>query len=351
MQTPYPRNRRGGLSNQALAIILAILSVVLVSLIITLVSVKGGCDAGKDNSPSETTPPSVDAGVTDPNASRPEWQPLIENTAAFRPVSNSSSVKLAANSIYSNNAIMVDRATGQVLCEYGADTRIYPASMTKIMTVLVACDLIEDMNDTFTFTRELLYTIESGATNAYFIPDNPVPMVDLIYGAIIPSGADACLGLANALAGSEAEFVELMNKKASELGCTGTHFTNSIGLHNENHYSTVRDIATILNYAMENPFLRRVITASSYKTVAPVDRADGTLYSNWQNNYNMSKATMIGAKSGYTPEAGRCLASVSKTIDGHEYVIVTAGAFFKNEISATNQSFADVEYLCNTYIK
>ena len=336
-------SRRRGLSNEALALILVILAVILVALIVTFIIIKNADNL--DSDPVESTSdPSVEAGLNDPDEERPEWQPNIENASAFKPKTDSSTVTLAADEIDSKHAIMVDAATGKVVCEYGADARIYPASMTKLMTVIVACELIDDMNETFTFSKELLYTIEAGSSNAYFKAGNPVPMVDLIYGAILPSGADACLGLANALAGSEEAFVDLMNKKAKELGCTGTNFTNAIGLHNDNHYSTARDIATIMAYATENPFLKKVITATSYKTVAPVDRVDGTLYSSWQVG-SSTKAKIFGAKSGYTPEAGCCLASISKTNDGREYIIVTA------EADAKAKTFSDASRLCDKYIK
>ena len=349
-----------------------ILSVLLAALMITFFVIKASSCHGEGEvteAPESTPAPSVDAGATDPSESQKpvetpaeteptpslkDWLFSPDDPKSFRPVSDSSTITLAATKIYSNNIIMVDLSSGKSVCEYDADTRIYPASMTKLMTVVVACDLIEDMNDTFTFTTDILYSIEAGATQAYFKAGNPVPMKDLIYGAILPSGADACLGLAISLAGSEEEFVSLMNKKALELGCYGTHFMNATGLHNNEHYSTVRDIATIMAYAMENQFLRKVITAKSYTTVAPVDRADGTLYCNWQSGYladPSSKATMIGAKSGYTEIAGRCLASVSRTADGKEYIIVSAGAFSNDQKLGTEQSFADVKYLCNNYIK
>jgi D-alanyl-D-alanine carboxypeptidase (penicillin-binding protein 5/6) len=320
-----------------------ILAVILVALIVTFIIIKN--TDRTDNDPSESTAdPSVQAGLNDPDENRPEWQPYIEDVSVFRPRSDSSTVTLSADEIASKHIIMVDAATGKVVCEYGSDARIYPASMTKLMTVIVACELIDDMNETFTFTKELLYTIEEGSSNAYFKADNPVPMVDLIYGAILPSGADACLGLANALAGSEEAFVKLMNEKAKELGCTGTNFTNAIGLHDDNHYSTARDIATIMAYATENPFLKKVITATSYKTVAPVDRVDGTLYSSWQAGTS-AKAKIFGAKAGYTPEAGCCLASISKTNDGREYIIVSA------EADAKAKTFSDASTLCDKYIK
>ena len=352
-------------------LMIVILAVLLVALVITFIALK--VSHNKPNVPDlpneteATDPPSESVGVGEPPESTPsesvavtppvtlkEWQTFGKSAAACRPVSDGNTVALAATKIYSNNAIMVNASTGKVVCEYEADTRIYPASMTKLMTVIVACELIEDMYDTFTFTTELLYSIEKGATQAYFKAGNPVPMKDLIYGVILPSGADACLGLAVSLAGSEEEFVKLMNKKALELGCYGTHFMNTSGLHHENHYSTVRDIATIMAYALENPYIRRVITSKSYKTIAPVDRSDGTFYCNWQSGAAAapsSKATMIGAKSGYTEIAGRCLASISKTENGEEYIIVTAGAFSNDEKLGTEQSFADVKYLCDKYIK
>ncbi len=361
----YGRQRKRGVSDDFLKLMIIILSVLLVFLVTTFIILKSSdSDAGEGTvePPTETTAPSESAGATEPNESAPsspdtslkEWRTFPENPRSLIPVSDNSTVTLSSSKIYSGNIIMVDRSTGKAVCEYGADTKIFPASMTKLMTVIVACELIEDMNDTFTFTNELLYTIESGATQAYFIAGNPVPMKDLIYGVILPSGADACLGLAVSLAGSEESFVDLMNQKAAELGCTGTHFMNVSGLHHEEHYSTVRDIATIMAYAMENPFLRKVISARSYKTIAPVDRADGTLYCNWLSGssaYSSANATMFGAKSGYTEKAGRCLASISRTADGKEYIIVSAGAFSNDQKMGSEQSFADVKYLCDTYVK
>ena len=337
-----------------------ILSVLLAALMITFFVLRADGCQGEENEGESTPDPSVEAGVNDPPedvkppVSLKEWQFSPDDPKAFKPVTDADTITLPSSKIYSNNIIMMDVSSGRSVCEYGADTRIYPASMTKLMTVIVACDLIEDMNDTFVFTTDILYSIESGATQAYFKAGNPVPMIDLIYGTILPSGADACLGLAVSLAGSEEEFVALMNKKALELGCYGTHFMNSSGLHHEEHYSTVRDMAAIMAYAMENSFLRKVISARSYTTVAPVDRADGTFYCNWQSGAAAdasSKATMFGAKSGYTDKAGRCLASISKTADGKEYIIVSAGAFANDQKLGAEQSFADVRFLCDNYIK
>lgn len=359
-QINYTRPRRNRPSDDFLMLCILVLSVLLAALMITFFILKASSCSGEGGESESTPDPSVEAGInappqsTEPPASLKEWQISPEDPKAFKPVSDESTITLSSSKIYSNNIIMMEVSSGRSVCEYGADTRIYPASMTKLMTVIVACDLIEDMNDTFVFTTELLYSIESGATQAYFKAGNPVPMVDLIYGAILPSGADACLGLAISLAGTEEEFVSLMNKKALELGCYSTHFMNVSGLHHEEHYSTVRDMAAIMAYAMENPFLRKVISARSYTTVAPVDRADGTLYCNWQSGAAAdasSEATMFGAKSGYTDKAGRCLASISKTPDGKEYIIVSAGAFANDQKLGAEQSFADVRYLCDNYIK
>lgn len=349
-----PRRRK----NDELLVYVAIaLAVILVAFIVTYVILI--VDSPEGDAGTESTPePSESAGIGDPpdDPVTPEWLLFPSDPKSTKPISDSSTVTLSSSELYSKNVIMVDTSTGKVVCEYGADTRIYPASMTKIMTAIVACELIEDMNDTFVLTNEIIHPLTlEGASMAHFKVNNPIPMIDLIYGAMLPSGADATAGLAIALAGSETEFVKLMNKKALDMGCYGTHFTNASGLHNEDHYSTVRDMAAIMAYARSNPFLKRVMSSLSYDTVAPLTSEDSkTIYCTWSASlasYKSDRATMFAAKTGYTPEAGNCLASISRGGDGKEYIIVSAGAFYSDEISGKNQVFADAKYLCDNYIK
>ena len=152
--------------------------------------------------------------------------------------------ELTASNISSEHAVLLDVENNTVLAQRDPDARIYPASMTKIMTLLVAAEHIENMDDTFTMTYEIIAPlIEAEASRAGFEEGETVSLKDLMYGIALPSGADATTAIAIYLCGSEDEFVKLMNEKVEELGLKNTHFTNASGLYDPNHYSTATDIA------------------------------------------------------------------------------------------------------------
>ena len=226
---------------------------------------------------------------------------------------------------------MIDAASNTVIAEKDADQKIYPASMTKILTALVASEHIEDWDATFTMTQEIIDPLfKEGASLAGFSAGETVTMRDLLYGALLPSGAEATTALAICAAGSEEAFVELMNEKAQELGLTTAHFMNNSGLHDENHYCTVRDMAVILRAAMENPACRAALTSESYTAAATEQNPEGLkLYDKFL--YRISKqsrrgAHIFGAKTGYTSEAANCCASFGLCPDGREVICVTAKA-------------------------
>lgn len=353
----FARQRKKRVSNENLLLTLIILSVVLAVLIAAFIIIKtnDGKPEGEAGAESSSDP-SVQAGVVDPPEESSESNnkdPADPAIDSFKPVSDSSTVDLAANEIYSDYIIMVDAESGRAVCQHNPDATIYPASMTKIMTAIVACDLITDMNATFTLTNEIIALIEPGAALANFEVGKPIPMKDLIYGTLLPSGADATAGLAIALAGSEAEFVKLMNKKAEELGCSGTNFVNTSGLHDKNHYSTVRDMAAIMACAMNDPFLKEVMATESYTPAASLKDNRTSLKSTWKGQlgpYVSKTATMYAAKTGWTPEAGNCLASLSVTEDGKEFIIISAKATTNQQITGKNQAFSDAAKLCDKYI-
>ena len=137
-----------------------------------------------------------------------------------------------AESVVSENGILIDVETGDILAQKGAFERISPASMTKILTVLVAAEHItpEQLDDTFTMTIDITdYSYRNGCSNAGFEVDEVLTVRDLFYGTILPSGADAAVGLATYVAGSQEAFVELMNEKLEEMGLAGTtNFTNCV---------------------------------------------------------------------------------------------------------------------------
>ena len=230
------------------------------------------------------------------------------------------------NSPYS---IVITARGGRVLGEQNGRERMYPASMTKMMTAIVALDKLK-LSKEITFTSEMLDALTgTDATQAGYQAGETAKVEDILYGIILPSGADCCMAVAYEVSGSEEAFVELMNKKAKKIGMKDTHFCNTIGLHNEEHYSTCYDMAILLKYCLRNKTFREIIT-SPYHSTGPTNvHPDGiTVYSTMFNNLSSTEVTggeILGGKTGFTNAAGLCLASFAE-IDGREYIVVTGGA-------------------------
>ena len=234
------------------------------------------------------------------------------------------------NTLYSPYAVLVDLESGNVLAEQNSAERMYPASLTKIMTALIAIEETEDMEQTTTLPSDIFPSLyEENASLAGFQPGERVTWKDLLYGVMLPSGAECCLTFARQIAGSEGAFVDLMNKKAEELGMNDTHFANATGLQDKKHYSTVRDIAVLLRYALENETFRQVFTARRYSVPPTVYHSEGFTFYNTMfqamDNAGISDDDILGGKTGYTEKAGLCLASLAE-INDREYIFVTAKA-------------------------
>ncbi len=231
----------------------------------------------------------------------------------------------------SSHGILIDIKQNVIVAEKKSSEIIYPASLTKVMTLLVAVENLKDLDETFTFTTEMLdpFFIEE-ASVAGFLNEETVPIIDLLYGSILPSGADATFALAVHIAGNEENFVKLMNKKVQELGLKNTHFMNCSGLHHENHYSTVHDIALIMKYAMENETCKKVLSMLEYTTSKTPQHPDGIhLYSDTFSRMYGTEAvgvTMLAGKTGYTDQSGNCLVTYAKATNGKSYILATAGA-------------------------
>lgn len=234
------------------------------------------------------------------------------------------------NTLYSPYAVLVDLESGNVLAEQNSAERMYPASLTKIMTALIAIEETEDMEQTTTLPSDIFPSLyEENASLAGFQPGETVTWKDLLYGVMLPSGAECCLTFARQIAGSEGAFVDLMNKKAEELGMNDTHFANATGLQDKKHYSTVRDIAVLLRYALENETFRQVFTARRYSVPPTAYHSEGFTFYNTMfqamDNAGISDDDILGGKTGYTEKAGLCLASLAE-INDREYILVTAKA-------------------------
>lgn len=219
--------------------------------------------------------------------------------------------------------------TNEVVAERRSTERAYPASTTKIMTLLVAVENIKDMDDTFEMTYEITDPLwVEGATVAGFSAGEKINMTDLLYGVILPSGGDASIGLAEHISGSEKAFVKLMNKKAKELGLKNTNFTNCTGLFDSKHYTTAEDLAVILRAAMQNELCREILSTYQHTTTPTKQHPDGLLLSStlFEHMYGTEPegADILGGKTGYVDESGNCIASFGKSeTDGTEYVCIT----------------------------
>ena len=238
--------------------------------------------------------------------------------------------ELDVTGVNSTNVVLMDVKSGKVIGDLNGDERIYPASMTKIMTAIIALEAFSDLEHEITLSEDIFYALDGqDATQAGFRPGENVRVRDLVYGVMLPSGAECCLALADEVSGSEEAFVEKMNKKAKSIGMKDTHFMDCTGLHDPEHYSTAYDIALLLKYALHNDTFRDVVESHFHSTPATNVHSDGiTYYSTMFKNMSDTSVVVgeiLGGKTGYTSEAGHCLASFAQIYD-REYILVTAGA-------------------------
>ena len=235
--------------------------------------------------------------------------------------------------IVSTNAIFIDVETGNILGQKDPYKVLSPASMTKILTVLVAAEHIEEaqLDEPFTMTLEFTdYSYVNDCSSAGFLNGEVITVRDLFYGTILPSGGEAAVALATYVAGSHEAFVEMMNEKLEELGLSDTaHMTNCVGLYNKEHYCTVYDMAMIIAAAVDNEICREVMGARKYTTSVTEQHPEGITISNWFLRRIEDRDTggeVLCAKTGYVAQSGNCSASYGRDHAGKEYICVTANA-------------------------
>ncbi|WP_074017402.1 D-alanyl-D-alanine carboxypeptidase family protein [Anaeromassilibacillus senegalensis] len=232
-------------------------------------------------------------------------------------------------SLYSRCVVLEDLQSGAVLLDKQGTEKAYPASLTKIMTALVALECFPDLSQTVVLTdRDFAGLFEQNASMAGFQSNQEVQIRDLLYGLILPSGADAAAALANHAAGSQEAFVEWMNQKAHTLGMESTHFVNTTGLHDPEHYTTARDMTTLLYTALQNPDFRAIFTSERRSTRETATHPGITFYSTLFQDLEspaFPDGQLLGGKTGYTEEAGLCLASLAEK-NGREYILITMDA-------------------------
>ncbi len=239
-------------------------------------------------------------------------------------------VSISPDQLNSSNAILLRLNDTAILMQKNSEEKIYPASLTKMMTAIAAIENLPDLKEEIKLTNSTFQGLyEADASMAGFRPGEQVEAIDLLYGVMLPSGAECCIGLADQIAGSETDFVKIMNQKAAELGMDHTHFENTTGLHNENHYTTVKDLSILLSYALQNDTFREIFTSSRHTTQPTNTHLAGiTFYSTMfkeLGNQSINDGEISGGKTGYTDEAGLCLASLAK-VGEQQYILISAGA-------------------------
>ena len=230
----------------------------------------------------------------------------------------------------SKYVMVYDLTDDNVLYEIDSDKETAIASLTKIATTITAIESIENLNDEVEITRNILSTVDPVASTAGLKAGDKLTYLDLLYASMLPSGADATNSLAILTSGSIENFVSKMNGLASRIGLNNTHFVNVTGLDEEGHYSTIKDINNLLTYSLKNETFKKIFTTKEYTLSNGL-----TVYTTlkkYNKNLNLDLSKIIGSKTGFTYDAGYCLATLSN-IDDHEIVIINLNAPYQTGVS------------------
>ena len=250
----------------------------------------------------------------------------------------SLTTKLFSNpNISARTGILVDYHSDEILFELDPDAQIYPASMTKIMTAIIAFDLIKEnklsLDDQFTVSENAWRLSQAGYSSMFIMINDQVSVENLLKGIIIASGNDACVALAEGIAGSEQNFADMMNEKAGEIGMTSTNFTNSSGINDPDNISTVRDIALMSKYLIKNyPNYYELFAEKTFTW----DRTGGEPIKQGNRNPLLYKNVGVdGVKTGYLAVEKYSLASSMKK---NERRVIAVASGFETKNLRSSQS-------------
>lgn len=246
----------------------------------------------------------------------------------------------AAPAVSASRAILMDAKTGLVLYEKNAHEKAYPASTTKVMTAILALEK-GNLDDKVEVSFNAVNSISYDSSKAGLFEGESFSLREMVYALLICSANDAANVIAEHIGGDISGFVSMMNSRAAELGTKNTHFVNTHGLHNTDHYTTAYDLALLARHALTLPEFREIVAMRSY-VLEPTDKYEEKRYLNSTNHllnpqseYYYSEA--IGVKTGYTDEAKSCLVSASQTENG-TYIAVVLGA---ESMDGKTMSFVD----------
>ena len=239
-----------------------------------------------------------------------------------------------------------DITDGKVLYEKNSNEVVSIASLTKLATIMTAIENIENLDEEVTITYSILNTVDPSASVAGLRAGDVLTYRDLLYAAMLPSGADATNSIAILTSGSIENYVNKMNEFVNKIDLKNTHFVNVTGLDDTNHYSTCDDVRKLLEYSLKNKDFREIYTTKEY-TMKNGKLLKSTLYKYNASNDDMNK--IIGSKSGSTGNAGYCLSSLSN-INGHEVITIVLNApRYGNTFYNINDTITLIDYMNNNY--
>lgn len=352
---PSTAKKQVNVDNTSLNILLAVFATLLIVLLAT--GIYFICAAGSNNGP-------IFGGNDSPTGSTGDYPYKQEISVTVPHITDdtegiSARTEGSTTGIYSEFAALIDMTDGKIIASKKGEREIYPASMCKVMTLIVAIENLptEDaMDKELTITKEVVETMFAEGASGYGFKEGEVLTVRaLLHALILQSDGVAAMTLAEYIAGSESAFVQMMNDKAQEIGMEDTAFQNCTGLDHEYLLTSCRDMGVMMMYAMQNPFCAEILSAKSYQLPNTFRQETGNTYTLYHATLaskfdklkpNTTTVEVLAAKSGWTGKnSGYCLVTYAVGENGHKYVLVTAKA------GSSEESIADMVYIYNTYAK
>ena len=254
----------------------------------------------------------------------------------LKPPHKSISASVDTPSISAEGAVLINSDSGRILYEKNPDEKLYPASTTKIMTALVALEMLEELG--LGIDSKVIVPVEAAGiegSSLYLKAGEKLSLEELLYGLMLQSGNDSAEAIAVCVGGTKEIFVEKMNRRVEELGCRGTHFVNPSGLFDEEHYTTAQDLAIIAAEAMKRDDFRKIVGARSWSS----EETDRSFVNKNKTVFNYEGGN--GVKIGFTKKSGRTLVASAER-DGKELIAVVLkdGNWFNDAYALMDYGFS-----------
>lgn len=302
--------------------------------------------------PQSYAAPDDNEAVSDTDADTADTDTEGSDSTESDAASNANVIAAApdAPTLNAEAALLISPDSGMVLYENNADERRYPASTTKIMTALIVLENVTDLSETVTAEASDFEHVTADSSNADIKEGEVVTVEDLLYALMLPSANEAAYMLARHVGGTWENFVDMMNERAAELGCTGTHFSNPCGLHEDDHYSTARDLYKIGYAAMQDETFANIVNTVQHKMAKTNMHEERKIYTTNMLIFSSYAAYAYpycqGIKTGHTSEAGNCFVGYAEYGDAKLYSVVMGCDDQSKEYPEIAASFTDTSALC-----